>query len=105
LNFRQFRNQQKIARSGSDKSHSGADEKERLTMSNPMQRETATIYEFPAGGRTSRNARSSSKPAAHPPPPKLVKAEYGRGWYHDAAVEEEQSAKTVGPVPLFTDRV
>jgi hypothetical protein len=69
-----------------------------------MQRETATIYEFPAGGRTSRNTRSSSKPAARPPT-KLVKAEYGRGWYHDAAVEEEQSAKLARPVRLFTDRV
>ena len=68
-----------------------------------MQRETATIYEFPAGGRASRNARP--RPASHPPPAKLVKAEYGRGWYHDAAVEEEQSAKLVRPVHLFTDRV
>ena len=37
------------------------------------------------------------------PRAKLVKAEYGRGWYHDAAVEEEQTAKLVRP--LFTDRV
>ena len=105
MNFRQFCNQQKIARTESDKSHSGADEKERLTMTNPMQRETATIYEFPAGGRTSRNARSSSKPAAHPPLAKAVKSEYARGWYHDAAVEEEQSAKLARPVPVFTDRI
>ena len=69
-----------------------------------MQRETATIHEFPAGGRASRNARPSSRPASHPPA-KLVKAEYGRGWYHDAAVEEEQSAKLVRPVRLLTDRV
>ena len=69
-----------------------------------MQRETATIYEFP-GGRASRNAQPSSRPASHPPPAKLVKAEYGRGWYHDAAVEEEQSAKLVRPVRVFTDRV
>ena len=80
------------------------EEKDRQ-MTTTMQRETATIYEFPAGGRTSRNTRSTSKPAAHPPPPKLVKAEYGRGWYHDAAVEEEQSAKLARPVRLFTDRV
>ena len=73
------------------------------------QRETAKIYDFPAGGRASRSARGSSKPEAHPPPAKLVKIEYGRGWYHEAAVEEEQSAKQtaklVRPIPLFTDRI
>jgi hypothetical protein len=66
-----------------------------------MQPKTAMIYEFPAGGRAS--ARSSSKRAAHPTLPKLVKSEYGRGWYHDAAVEEEQTPKLVGP--MFSDRI
>ena len=74
-------------------------------MTTTMQRETATIYEFPAGDRASRNARPSSKPAFHPPPVKLVKIEYGSSWYHEAAVEEEHSTKPVRPVRLFTDRV
>ena len=80
------------------------EEKDRQ-MTTTMQRETATIYEFPAGGRASRIARPSSKPASHPPPAKLVKIEYGSSWYHEAAVEEEHSTKLVRPVRLFTDRV
>lgn len=80
-------------------------EKERPTMATTMQRETAKIFEFPAGGRAIRNARPSSKPASHPPPAKLVKIEYGSSWYHEAAVEEEHSTKLVRPVRLFTDRV
>jgi hypothetical protein len=74
-------------------------------MTTTTQPESAKIYEFPSSARASRPARSSSKPEAHPPPPKLVKAEYGRGWYHEAAVEEEQTAKLVRPVRLFPDRV
>jgi hypothetical protein len=74
-------------------------------MTTTMQRETAKIYEFPAGGRTSRNAWPSSKPASHPPPAKLAKIEYGGSWYHEAAVEEEHSTKLARPVRLFTDRV
>ena len=66
-----------------------------------MQRETATVYEFPAGGRASRSARS--KPAAHPP---TRQAREGRIWPRLVSRrrgEEEQTAKLVRP--LFTDRV
>jgi hypothetical protein len=74
-------------------------------MTTTMQRETAKIYEFPAGARTSRNAWPNSKPASHPQPAKLAKIEYGSSWYHEAAVEEEHSTKLARPVRLFTDRV
>jgi Protein of unknown function (DUF2735) len=67
--------------------------------------EPAKIYEFPAGAPTSRN-RAGARSAAHPASPKTAKAEYGSGWYHDAAIEEaEHTTELARPVRLFTDRI
>ncbi len=73
-------------------------------MTTTTLRDSAKIYEFPAAGRTSRN-RASTRGAAHPASPKFAKAEYGSGWYHDAAVEEaERASESARPVRHFVDR-
>lgn len=74
-------------------------------MTTTTHREAAKIYEFPSGGRASRN-RASASSSAHPASPKTAKAEYGSGWYHDDAIEEAEHATVLArPVRLFTDRV
>ncbi|MCB1521022.1 MAG: DUF2735 domain-containing protein [Hyphomicrobiaceae bacterium] len=53
-------------------------------------RASATIYEFPAGGRAGiKRAEPRLRTAAGPPAraPKIVSAS---GWYHEAAMEQER---------------
>ena len=51
-------------------------------------------------------ARAPADSGILPTVRKLVKStNTASGWYHDAAVEEEQSAKLARPVPVFTDRI
>lgn len=45
---------------------------------------TATIYQFPVGGRAALSSRESVKSAADSAP----RAAVGSGWYHEAAIEE-----------------
>jgi len=67
--------------------------------------DTAKIYEFPAGGRASPN-RSAKRSAARPASAKIVRAEYGGAWYHEAAIKDaEPTAEIARPVHLFTDRI
>ena len=66
--------------------------REDKTMAERIQRETAKIYQFPAGGRASSatgNKRTEDVAAAarHP------RVDFGSGWYHDAAIEAERPAK------------
>ena len=74
-------------------------------MTTSMQRDPAKIYQFPAGGRASRN-RASARGLPQMTAPKLAEVEYGNCWYHDAAVEEAEHTTTLArPTRLVTDRV
>ena len=57
------------------------------------QRPTATIYAFPAKPRpASGSQRQACKPAPQQAAAACVPAEFGRGWYHAAAIEEAEEA-------------
>jgi hypothetical protein len=64
-------------------------------MNTNFYRESATIYEFPAGGRAAFGSlRDASKPAAVTSL-RVPKTVFGSGWYHEAAVQEaEQTRKS-----------
>ena len=102
MNFRHFCNQEKIAKRESVRFKSRAEKKERRAMTTTTHRDSATIYEFPLGGRASRSAARSLKPTEAP---KRAEVEYGSGWYHDAAVEEEYAAMLARTIRLIPDRV
>jgi hypothetical protein len=58
-------------------------------MTEQTERPTATIHQFPVKARTKRQeggARKASDPVAKP-------AEFGSGWYHDAAIQEAELAR------------
>jgi hypothetical protein len=55
------------------------------------QRETATIYTFPARGRFSVGADRDKR--MHPDEQAAVQTVLGSGWYHDEAIREEQTRK------------
>ena len=65
-------------------------------MSTELHRPTAKIYTFPSGGRappryqtvSKSSTRTSSARTVHDE--QIVRAEYGSGWYHEAAVEEAE---------------
>lgn len=67
-------------------------------MTTHLQRPTAKIYAFPAGGRappnrhrttTMPNPRLASLRAAAEPAPHIV---YGSSWYHQEAVDEAEDS-------------
>ncbi|MCW5689364.1 MAG: DUF2735 domain-containing protein [Pseudolabrys sp.] len=59
-------------------------------MTTNVPRETATIYQFPVGGRAGLAQR-----AAFDKPDMLPTIAYGGSWYHDEAIREaaEQARK------------
>ena len=74
-------------------------------MATTTHRESARIYEFPAGGRAIRKG-SSARGLPQMTAPKLAEVEYGNCWYHDDAVEEaEHTTALARPIRIFTDRV
>lgn len=60
-------------------------------MTTSVHRESAKIYQFPvrvhatAGGR-----RDEGKPVANLTSPRVAKAVFGSGWYHDAAIQDAE---------------
>lgn len=70
-------------------------------MTTDTQRQSAMIYDFPSGGRAQR---SSAKAVPQMAAPKLMEVEFGRCWYHDAAVDEEHAAMLAKPARIFRDR-
>jgi len=58
-------------------------------MTTNAQRESATIYQFPVGGRAGR-ARGSLDKA--PGADSLPTITYGGSWYHDDAIREAAEA-------------
>jgi hypothetical protein len=61
-------------------------------MTANSDRESAKIYQFPARGRFAANKSSETKGAATPTSQHVVKVAVGSGWYHDAAIQEEERA-------------
>ena len=55
-------------------------------MTERVQRETAKIYQFPAGGRARRATDSESRRAADVAAARHPRVDFGSGWYHDAAI-------------------
>lgn len=57
----------------------------RNTTHTGQDRPTATIYQFPIGGRAALSRRPGEmRPADYPA------VDFGSGWYHDDAIAEEQ---------------
>ena len=55
----------------------------------PAQR-SATIYQFPVGGRKGISAEPS-RPSGEAPPSRVAAVSAG-AWYHDAAIQESKLA-------------
>jgi len=70
-------------------------------MTSDTHRQSAKIYDFPAGGRPKR---SSAQTLPEMTAPKLMEVEFGRCWYHDAAVDEEHAALLANNVRSLRDR-
>ena len=55
---------------------------------------SATIYQFPAGGRRTVGVRPDEpKPVLGFAASRNVKTILGTGWYHDEAIEEDRAPK------------
>ena len=74
--------------------------RERSEMTTQLQRPTAKIYAFPAGGRAPpKGYRTKAMPSPHvtslraaaEPAPHIV---YGSSWYHQEAVDEAEDSLT-----------
>lgn len=57
---------------------------------NGAVRTSATIYQFPAGGKASRpgSRRGAFATAAADAADDLPRVDFGSGWYHDAAMAD-----------------
>jgi hypothetical protein len=67
-------------------------------MTENTARETATIYQFPIRDRAVRVAqRESQKKIADLASAGIASAEFGSGWYHQAAIEEAEQARRRSP--------
>ena len=60
-------------------------------MATESQRETATIYTFPARGRFAPAARRDG--AGNEREQRDAPTVMGSGWYHDEAIREERAAR------------
>ncbi len=61
-------------------------------MTANVQRETAKIYEFPIGGRAGRLDAHFGLTNLEREMAELPTTVYGDGWYHDAAIAEDDTA-------------
>ena len=73
------------------------DNDERTKMSMTPGRASATIHQFPAGGRAGsgrfgavRDGGEASVSRLFPP---VAVVEFGSGWYHEAAIEAENTTR------------
>jgi hypothetical protein len=60
-------------------------------MKTDVQQTSATIYQFPVGGRRARGGQQP-KPEVEVRMPDAVANALGAGWYHDAAIQDSTSA-------------
>jgi len=59
-------------------------------MATESQRESATIYTFPARGRFAAGGDAAARQRSEQRPAPTMA---GSGWYHDEAIREEQARK------------
>jgi hypothetical protein len=63
-------------------------------MDTTLHRETAKIYQFPAGGRIAYNANRRTAQASEAlSSARLAKVVYGGSMYHEAAIEDADPAR------------
>lgn len=62
-------------------------------MKTSSDRTSAQIYQFPVRGRFAASI-ARDEMAAKPSTPQAVKAAGGSGWYHEAAIEDAESARS-----------
>ena len=60
-----------------------------MPMTNPSIRPSATIYDFASRARAILAARGQSATFLEQAPVQLPRVDYGSGWYHEAAIQEE----------------
>ena len=63
-------------------------------MKTSSDRASAQIYQFPARGRVAEASLDDETPATKPSSPQVVKAAGGSGWYHEAAIEDAERARS-----------
>jgi len=64
-------------------------------MNTNLNHGSATIYQFPAGGRDAlRSHRDSQKPAAEAGTTRPSEVGYGDAWYHLEAIQSERAGKS-----------
>ena len=61
-------------------------------MTTNQSRPSATIYQFPVGGRRSLTQRRDEAPAAELSMSNVAAAALGSAWYHDAAIQDSKRA-------------
>lgn len=59
-------------------------------MNETAQRESAKIYQFPAGGRGSKSTSRGPQGKIKELSAQYAVADCGSGWYHDAAVRDAE---------------
>lgn len=62
-------------------------------MSTNLDRPSATIYQFPIGGRAALRNRDEATAGDYLASLGVCEAVGGSGWYHDDAMEAERSRK------------
>ena len=64
-------------------------------MNTNFNQRSATIYQFPAGGRAAlgKARPEEMKDAANAGPANLSETVYSGSWYHEAAIEEARQAR------------
>jgi hypothetical protein len=63
-------------------------------MTTSSDRASAQIYQFPARGRFAAGIAREETPAVKLSSPHVVKAAVGSGWYHEAAIEDAERARS-----------
>lgn len=58
-------------------------------MTEDVQKRSATIYQFPIGGRKATVSREQQKPVSQLHLPRVA---VGGAWYHDAAIQDGKRA-------------
>jgi hypothetical protein len=63
-------------------------------MNSSLNHGSATIYQFPPGGRAALGGRShdEARPAADQGSPPVNEAACSGSWYHEAAIQESKPA-------------
>ncbi len=63
-------------------------------MTANSHRETAKIYQFPAGGRAGlRDKRTTIMPIDAVASGRAAKVIFGSGWYHEEAIQDAEQAR------------